>query len=558
MRKKLLLLSTAFATCATTTFAQENPVVKDGITYSVTSTTIEKDGDIANSPSNQTTITLAENQVGVNIIKIRTISGQKRNVILKATAIDETIAEPGQIISWSEDAAQPQDGIEKDYNTDITQFGSRPDAVDGNYAYEVRTDDPKYKLYVDACQKAIDYGKDLVLGSTLPSGTWDTDNFDVHPSLYYKVKSVADRRTGVITYSYEVVTSTTGKYSETTQYLNGCVDTYYPTTIDAEVGYNVSEGKVGVVTGVVNNARMEDIIAGNARNYDFTGAIIFGEINQTVPVNKLAYFQADTKLKDKEVKKGHNVNIVVGTQCTDFQIKDNGEEIYINEGFTATFSSYQRTFKSNTFGTVVLPFNISNTADVFEKQGRLTDYDVENNKISCTLADMIVANTPYLVKITGNADALEGDSNTPVKATGNAKSAVCNGAQFIGTFAPIKGSELTNGYVVGSDGTIGKLKATSTMKPGRCYFHYEGTINNAKMDEATIELIAEDGTVEIIEANLNGGETTAIDGVVNNSEVVSVQYISIDGQVSNEPVKGMNIVKKTYADGSVETTKVAF
>lgn len=548
MKKRQLLLTTAFVTCASMTFAQSNPVVKDGITYSVTQTTIENSGNIANSPSNQTNITTFDNGVSVSIIKIQQISGQKRNITLKATEIDETQIVPGQIISWSEDAAQPEGGITKDYNTNISQFGTLPD--EDEYAYEVRTEEDKYKLYAEACEKAIENGFDIVKGVTIPSGKWDTQDMDINPDLYYKRK----RSGRPATYTYEAILQTTGGYAETIQYLNGCVDTYYPTTIDAKVKYEVSEGKNGEVTGVVNNARMETILAGNARNFDFTGAVIFGEINQTVPVNKLAYFPADTKLKNGS----SNVNIVVGTQCADYQIKDNGDEIFVSKNFTAAESSYERNFKANTFGTIVLPFNISNTADVFEKQGRLTDYDVENNKISCTLADIIVGNTPYLVKITSDATVLEGDPNTPVKATGNAKSGNFNGAQFIGTFAPIKGSELTNGYVVGSDGTIGKLKATSTMKPGRCYFHYEGTINNAKMDEATIELIAEDGTVEIIEANLNGGETTAIDGVVNNSEVVSVQYISIDGQVSNEPVKGMNIVKKTYADGSVETTKVAF
>ena len=498
MKKKQLLLATAFVTCASMTFAQSNPVVKDGITYSVTQTTIENSGNIANSPSNQTNITTFDNGVSVSIIKIQQISGQKRNITLKATEIDETQIVPGQIISWSEDAAQPEGGITKDYNTNISQFGTLPD--EDEYAYEVRTEEDKYKLYAEACEKAIENGFDIVKGVTIPSGKWDTQDMDINPDLYYKRK----RSGRPATYTYEAILQTTGGYAETIQYLNGCVDTYYPTTIDAKVKYKVSE--------------------------------------------------ADTKLKNGS----SNVNIVVGTQCADYQIKDNGDEIFVSKNFTAAESSYERNFKANTFGTVVLPFNISNTADVFEKQGRLTDYDVENNKISCTLADIIVGNTPYLVKITSDATVLEGDPNTPVKATGNAKSGNFNGAQFIGTFAPIKGSELTNGYVVGSDGTIGKLKATSTMKPGRCYFHYEGTINNAKMDEATIELIAEDGTVEIIEANLNGGETTAIDGVVNNSEVVSVQYISIDGQVSNEPVKGMNIVKKTYADGSVETTKVAF
>ena len=549
MRKKLLLLSTAFATCASITFAQENPVVKDGITYSVTNTTIEYSGNIANSPSNQTSITTFDNGVGVSIVRIQTISGQKRNVILKATAIDETIAKPGQIISWSEDADQPQDGIIMDYNTNINQFGTEPDE-DNGFAYEVRTDDSKYKLYVDACQKAIDYGKDLVLGSTIASGTEDTDGFEVHPALYYKVKR--KKVNGTITYSYEAVTTTTGGYTETTQYLNGCVDTYYPTTIDAEVGYNVSEGKVGVVTGVVNNARMEDIIAGNARNYDFTGAIIFGEINQTVPVNKLAYFEADTKLK----KGAPTTNIVVGAQCADYQIRDNGEEIYVKDSFFSSKSEYRRSFTNDTYGSIVLPFTVSSTSNTFVKQAKLTNYVASENKLTFTSAESIAPNTPYMFKVLSTVvgeSTLSGAGE--VVKTEEAKSQKIEGAQFVGTFEGLTAEIASQVYVIGAVGKIGRT--TKALKPGRCYLTREDPDNFAKIENATIEIIDEDGSIETVKVDKIDEDVTAIDGVVNG-EVVSVQYISANGQVSSEPFSGINLVKKTFEDGSVETSKVVF
>ena len=92
------------------------------------------------------------------------------------------------------------------------------------------------------------------------------------------------------------------------------------------------------------------------------------------------------------------------------------------------------------------------------------------------------------------------------------------------------------------------------MKPGRCYLSYNNNSGNAKVENATIEIVDEDGSVENV---ILDEAVTAIDGVVNG-EVVSIQYISVDGQISNEPFNGINLVKKTFEDGSVETTKVVF
>lgn len=546
MRKKQLLLTTAFVASASIAFA-DGDVVKNGITYSVISTTIENQGNITSSPSNEQTITTFDNGVSVNIVKIQTISGQKRNVSLKAIDIDNTNVVPGQIISWSEDAPQPEDGIKKDYNTNINQFGTVPDGIE-EFTYEVRTDDPTYILYADACEKAMAAGYDIIKGVNIPSGTWDTQDMDVHPDLYYKMKkSGRPAKT-----TYEVITHTTGRYSETTQYLNGCVDTFYPTTIDAKIGYKVSEGKNGVVTGVVNHARMEDIIEGNARNFDFTGAIIFGEVNQTVPANKLVYFPANTKLKETSSK----VNIVVGSQCADYQIEDNGEEIYVNKSFSATESSYKRTFTHDTYGTIVLPYTVSSTSNIFVKQAKLTSYIASENKLSFTSTEVIAPNTPYMFKVLPTIGSNEevviyGDVNTTVLKTADAKSVKFDGAQFVGTFEGLSEEEAAQVYVVGAVGKIGRT--TKALKPGRCYLTREIS-SNAKVENATIEIIDEDGSSEIVKVD----ETvTAIDGVVNG-EVVSVQYISANGQVSNEPFSGINLVKKTFADGSVETSKVAF
>ena len=58
---------------------------------------------------------------------------------------------------------------------------------------------------------------------------------------------------------------------------------------------------------------------------------------------------------------------------------------------------------------------------------------------------------------------------------------------------------------------------------------------------------------------VNAGEGTSInDNIVDDveGEVVSVTYYTVDGKVSAAPVKGVNIVKTVYANGTVKTRKM--
>ena len=204
----------------------------------------------------------------------------------------------------------------------------------------------------------------------------------------------------------------------------------------------------------------------------------------------------------------------------------------------------------------MLPYTVSSTSNIFVKQAKLTSYIASENKLSFTSTEVIAPNTPYMFKVLPTIGSNEevviyGDVNTTVLKTADAKSVKFDGAQFVGTFEGLSEEEAAQVYVVGAVGKIGRT--TKALKPGRCYLTREIS-SNAKVENATIEIIDEDGSSEIVKVD----ETvTAIDGVVNG-EVVSVQYISANGQVSNEPFSGINLVKKTFADGSVETSKVAF
>ncbi len=420
--------------------------------------------------------------------------------------------------------------------------------------YSVKEDSKDYTRYVDACERAIEINNKLVVRGNEVPRLYDFEEMEVNPKLYYMV-------TGKKVKNYIPILNVNGEYTRGVVYSNSFV-TYNPVGIaDGTASYTVDgDGKVGYVHGVVDDGKVEEILSNTNYtylNYDFTDVSILGSVATDIIDNRIAYFNKNTDVTGQ--------NIVVGTTCESYVIADNGQEIFVNKSFAAEESQYKRTFSPDSYGTIVLPFTVSGTGNIFVKQAKLTGYvpgpDNESsitNKLTFTSTEAIVANTPYLYKTLGTVSGESiffGDTNGTVKATEEAKSANFNGAQFVGTFEGLSAEEASNVYVVGMVGGVGKIgKTKKALKPGRCYFTYESTNNAKAMENVTIEIIDEDGSVETVDVDKT---VTAIDGVVNG-EVVSVQYISANGQISNEPFSGINLVKKTFEDGSVETSKVIF
>ena len=132
------------------------------------------------------------------------------------------------------------------------------------------------------------------------------------------------------------------------------------------------------------------------------------------------------------------------------------------------------------------------------------------NKLTFTSTEVIAPNTPYLFKslstVTGES-IFSGNVNGTVNATGNAASAKFNGAQFVGTFEGLSAQDASQVYVIGVVNGVGKIGRTSkALKPGRCYLTYDAS-TNAKVENAAIEIIDEDGSVETVSLD---EEVTAI------------------------------------------------
>ena len=553
MKKRLLLFAAVLSASANFMFAQNNtsaPVTdRNGNTYSYDTV---RDLD-ANSEKGDT-VYANEASFDINPEQYKmTLKSDLRVTVINANLtynvkLTNASENPGTIAPFTERM--------KSQST-IYEIGTKEEDIvytryDGIYveAYTPKTNTEAFAKYLVACNRAKAIQPSVIYsGVELKAAKWnntvvrrDDDGVDIVDDLYYMVF----RRN-----KFLPILNIDGDYARGVTY-NGCYVTYNPVGIaDGYHSYSVSgDGKVGYVSGVIDNGKVEEILSNTSYayvNFDFTNASILGSVNTNViNDNRIAYFNKNTDVAGQ--------NFVVGTSCERYYIYDNNQEIYVDRSFSAEDSRYHRTFTHDTYGSIVLPFTVSSTSDIFVKQATLTSYVPSENKLTFTSMSAIAPNTPYMIKVLSTVDGertLYGDVNGTVQATRDAQTDNFNGAKFIGTFEGLDENEVANVYIVGAPGKIGRTKAP--LKPGRCYLTREEN-SNAKIENATIEIIDEDGSIETIK----GDEVaTAIDGVVNG-EVVSVQYISVNGQVSNEPFSGINIVKKTFADGSVETSKVTF
>ena len=575
MKSKILLLTTMLAS-ASFAFAQttgSQKVYYNDVTFEILEGEANNKITTPGTVAERTPREIA-NQYGktisVEITRYKNIYNQRRQINVKAVSIDTENVKAGQILSWESSALVPEEVQIENYDTNIGQFGV--DFEDNpNNKYIVYTDDPDYLKYKEICEKAsqgtINPVK-LFLGTDIPEeqAKYDASGVRINKSLYYfretLLYNVTDENGNPIydedgdqvqrrEYKFTPITRTTGGITEQTTMFN-CMDVYTPTEISDALAWNVTtSGKVGIVSGVVNNARITEAVARNERNFDFANALVLGEININVPANKLAYFPEGTKAT--------GTNIVIDLNCNNYLTKDNGEEIYVKEGFTAKRATYERKFTPNTYGTIVLPFAASTDQNdpFFEKLAQLTGYDPSTDVLTFTNTyESIVANRPYLYRLQDEAPESIKAINVNVGTTpSKVASGTYNGATMYGTFQKLSYAQIQGKFGISADGGIVNAKEGASLKPGRAYLDLPPfPANSAKT--FTIELVDEDGSYELIE--VTPSETTAIEGTIADAKVVSTQYIAIDGTVSTTPHKGMNIVKKTLEDGTIQTSKVAF
>lgn len=543
MRKKLLLLAAVLTASASITFAQEKTVYSDdnNITYTYSANsdvTITAQGQSSlDSENNRETIILGST-LSIDYVSFTRVANRNRDIKLTVSDINDYSILPSQLQSFTRAVVSGEDLTNDDLNTTLSSFATdnrqnyprtqRNNLPPSEMYYKIRqntnAEKAAYATYQYACEKARTRGLYVYTGAELLEEGVDFDfyHMQINEGLYY---IDAPNAVDVI-----LIDATTGNWKEGTTYLN-CTDNFIPTYIGSNIPLPTTtesdeDSKVGIVSGLVDLARFNNIVAGKAfLNYDFTGTTIVGSINSsTVGANRLAYFANNADVSGQ--------NIVVGNTCSSYVISDNNQEIYVSKAFSAGESQYKRSFTPDTYGTIVLPFAVNNPSNVFVRQAVFTGYSSAENKMTFSCTSMIAPNTPHLFKVlptvTGES-TLYGPVNGTIEKTAEAKSAKYEGAQFAGTFEGLRAEIVSQVYVVGAVGKIGKT--TNALKPGRCYFTRENPDNLARsFGGATIEFIDEDGTTAINEHELN--ESHELSGAVYD----------LQGRRVENPTKGLYIV----------------
>lgn len=544
MRKKLLLLAAVLSASASITFAQEKTVYSDdnNITYTYSANsdvTITAQGQSSLDSENNRENIILGSTLSIDYVAYTRVAYRNRDIKLTVSDINDYSILPSQLQSFTRPVVSGEDLTNEDLNSNISSFATdnrlnyprtqRNNLPPSEMYYKIRqntnAEKAAYATYQDACEKARLRGLYVYTGAELLEEGVDFDLYrmQINEGLYY---IDAPNAVDVI-----LIDATSGNWKEGTTYLN-CTDNFIPTYIGSNIPLPTTtasdeDSKVGIVSGLVDNGKVEEILANDDYkylNFDFTNASILGTVATDINDNRLAYFANNADVSGQ--------NIVVGNTCSSYVISDNNQEIYVYKQFSAGDAQYKRTFTPDTYGTIVLPFTVNGTSNIFVKQAKLTSYVASENKLTFTSTELIVPNTPYMFKVlptvTGES-TLYGDANVTVRATAEAKSPKFEGAQFAGTFEGISAENVSQVYVVGAVGKIGKT--TKALKPGRCYFTLEDPDNFARsFGGATIEFIDEDGTTAINEHELN--ESHELSGAVYD----------LQGRRVENPTKGLYIV----------------
>ena len=544
MKKRLLLLAAVLSASASITFAQEKTVYSDdnNITYTYSANsdvTITAQGQSSLDSENNRENIILGSTLSIDYVSYTRVANRNRDIKLTVSDINDYSILPSQLQSFTRAVVSGEDLTNDDLNTTLSSFATdnrlnyprtqRNNLPPSEMYYKIRqntnAEKAAYATYQYACEKARTRGQYVYTGAELLEEGVDFDlyHMQINEGLYY---IDAPNAVDVI-----LIDATTGNWKEGTTYLN-CTDNFIPTYIaDGYQSYTVSgDGKVGYVSGVVDNGKVEEILNNtsyNYVNYDFYNASVIGTISANINDNRIAYFNEGVNVSNTGGQ-----NIVVGNTCSSYVISDNDQEIYVYKRFSAGDAQYKRTFTPDTYGTIVLPFAVNNPSNVFVSQAVFTGYSSAENKMTFSCTSMIAPNTPHLFKVlptvTGES-TLYGPVNGTIEKTAEAKSAKYEGAQFAGTFEGLSAENVSQVYVVGAVGKIGKT--TKALKPGRCYFTRENPNNFARsFDGTTIEFIDEDGTTTINEHELN--ESHELSGAVYD----------LQGRRVENPTKGLYIV----------------
>lgn len=109
------------------------------------------------------------------------------------------------------------------------------------------------------------------------------------------------------------------------------------------------------------------------------------------------------------------------------------------------------------------------------------------------------------------------------------------------------------------EGNAATLEETNTHTIAGTVSEENGTVKFELTNVAFFQVVSSNAIVyhypHTITFTAERDEATGVNGVQTVKNVKSKQYVNLAGQVSATPFEGVNVVKVTYSDGSVSTSK---
>lgn len=211
-------------------------------------------------------------------------------------------------------------------------------------------------------------------------------------------------------------------------------------------------------------------------------------------------------------------NVIVDDVCANLELTD-GHPYKAPVAFTATNAKFTKTVTAAGYATMVIPFAVATLPEGVEAYN-LTG--VAGESITYSSAETIAANSPVMIKATGDYEFTAAGAAIAATADGMVTNGLLNGG-----YATMTAAADANNYVLqknGDDVNFYLVTGTdATVKPFRAYLTAPATAR---------------------ELTLNFGETTGISASLMNSDerIVKSEVYNLNGQRVAAPQKGLYIV----------------
>ena len=281
-------------------------------------------------------------------------------------------------------------------------------------------------------------------------------------------------------------------------------------------------------------------LASAGRWAQFTSVKLLKDINTNpvtstyVDMTGADYFLHFGETKNQVIKASSNTantsNVIANSTCASLVLTDGAYNFGVDEGFTATALSYDRSFTADQLSTVCLPFALTadevSAAGTFYELASYSDGSLHFNEVNTT-----EAYKPYLFKAASSGTPFSSLSSKAISAsTSEELTSTATGASMVGTLIAqtLRSDESNTLYGYKSDGTFVQIGSNNGahINPFRAYIMIPGA-SNVKSLKASLDI------------------STSIEPTphltTDSSQIEAAAVYNLSGKRVQNPVRGIYI-----------------